>query len=111
MKTGELSIDDLVAAKVKEELSKYQGCYRRISDEWIKLRKEINDYIRNDMKTLTGMSYTTCQNSIYTPIRIILGVSRIDEINDDQAKIARDVFYYVKCMVERHNQKNKEETK
>ena len=101
----ELSIDELVSLKVKEELEKYQRVGKRLSDGWLNLRKEIDEFIRNNMKKRTGMSFATCQNSIYSPIKIILGINRIDEMTDDQAEVARDIFYYIKNMVELHNQK------
>ncbi|MGK9332603.1 hypothetical protein QQG09_09145, partial [Melissococcus plutonius] len=101
----QLSIDELVELKVKAEMSKYQLDHRRVSDEWIKLRNEINDYIRYEMELLTKMSYATCQNAIYNPIKIILGVSRIDDMTDAQTAIAKQVFLYIKDMTETYNKK------
>lgn len=106
MNTNDLSIDELVSLKVKEELSKYQGNYRRVSDGWVELRKEIDTYIREEMREQTKMSYTTCQNSIYGPIKIIIGVSRVDMMTNEQARIARDIYKYVQAMVRRYNKRN-----
>ncbi|MGK9301503.1 hypothetical protein [Melissococcus plutonius] len=101
----QLSIDKLVELKVKSEMSKYQLNHRRISDEWLKLRNEISNYIQHEMMLLTEMSYVTCQNAIYNPIKIILGVNRIDDITGAQTVIAKQVFLYIKNMTEKYNKK------
>lgn len=104
---NDLSIDDLVALKVKEELSKYDKRYQRISDGWLKLRKEIRTYIMNEMRDRTGLSFYTCQKAFYDPIKVILGISRIDEMTDEQALIARDVYLFIRNKLEANNTKRR----
>lgn len=106
MDKTEILIDELVTLKVREELAKYQNPTKRISDGWLKLRHEINTYISEEMCHRTHMSHSTCLNAIYSPIKIILGISRIDEMTSEEAAIARDVFNYLRHMTKVYNQKN-----
>lgn len=100
-----LSIDDLVALKVKEELAKYDKRHIRISDGWLKLRKEISDYINFEMRDATGMGFYACQKVFYDPIKAVTGVGRIDELSDEQVEVANEVFVYLRRMIARYNHK------
>jgi len=94
--TGKLSIDELVAIKVKEELSKYAPNYKPVSKEWVELRKEIDSFIRNTMIGKSKYSYSTCQNQIYTTIRSITECSRIDMLEGQDVETARRIFNFYK---------------
>lgn len=93
---SKLSIDELVALKVKEELSKYAPNYKPVSKEWIELRKEINDFIHDEMVKKSKYSYSTCSSQIYTTIRSITECSRVDDLEGQDIETARRVFEFYK---------------
>lgn len=98
------SIEEFVAFKVKQELSKQKPKQRQISKKWLDLRKEINDFVKSELEIRTNMSYNYCQQTFYLPIKSILGIDRIDDMTDEQAVIASKVVDYISNMVIYHNQ-------
>ncbi|ANZ98146.1 hypothetical protein BFC20_10740 [Brochothrix thermosphacta] len=89
------SIEEFVAFKVKQELSKQKPKQRQISKKWLDLRKEINDFVKSELEIRTNMSYNYCQQTLYLPIKSILGIDRIDDMTDEQAVIASKVVDYI----------------
>lgn len=99
MEENKLSIDELIAVKVQQELAKYRPSHRKISDGWLNLREEILSYCRDNNNIAHKdkfYTYESVKQSIYAPIRYILKLSRLDDMTEEQAVIAREVFEYIK---------------
>lgn len=92
----EMTIDQLVEMKVKEELAKHRLEPRKISQSWLDLRKEIDEYIKNNKYRDDNIQYSTLLSTIHKPIKWILGLRKIDEMTDEQSVVAREVFYYLR---------------
>lgn len=63
---------------------------------WLELRKDIADYCHLTKYKQTNRSFATLQNFIYSAIKFALGISRLSEMTDSQAMIAREVFEFLK---------------
>lgn len=63
---------------------------------WLELRKDIADYCHLTKYKQANRSFATLQNFIYSAIKFALGISRLSEMTDSQAMIAREVFEFLK---------------
>ncbi|KRL84029.1 hypothetical protein [Ligilactobacillus apodemi] len=64
--------------------------------EWLKLRKEIDEYCHSTKYQENNRSYATLQNFIYSAIKFALGISRLSEMTNVEAEVAREVFEFLK---------------
>lgn len=92
---NEMTIEELIEKKVQEELSKYRTEPRRLSDGWLTLRKQITIYIHENTRE-NNISFSGLQEVFYKPIKYILGLKRIDEMTNEQAIVAREIFEFLK---------------
>lgn len=63
---------------------------------WLELRKDIADYCHLTKYQQTNRIFATLQSFIYSAIKFSLGISRLSEMSDAQAVIAREVFEFLK---------------
>ena len=78
-----------IALKVYE-LSKNDN-EPKISPDWRKLSKEIQEFIKVRVKK-DGIGYMTIQDAIYRPIKYVLGLKDVRQITADQVPTARKIF-------------------
>lgn len=90
---SEEDIDKMVEEKVNEILRKKE---RKVCKEWIKLRGEIDTWCRVHGDYSNRRSYQTLQSLIYSTLKFVTGVSRIDEIDESNIRQARDAWNYLK---------------
>ena len=93
-----VTIDELVQKKVAEELAKYDYVPKpAVSEKWKKLRKEISYYCDvNASQRNNEDGATTIKDAIYKAIRWSVDIHRINEMSDEQAESARNVFEFIK---------------
>ena len=82
-----------IALKVYE-LSKKNN-EPKISPDWRKLSKEIQEFIKVRVKK-DGIGYMTIQDAIYRPIKYVLGLKDVRQITADQVPTARKIFEFIK---------------
>ena len=82
-----------IALKVYE-LSKKDN-EPKISPDWRKLSKEIQEFIKVRVKK-DGIGYMTIQDAIYRPIKYVLGLKDVRQITADQVPTARKIFEFIK---------------
>ena len=82
-----------IALKVYE-LSKKDN-EPKISPDWRKLSKEIQEFIKVRVKK-DGIGYMTIQDAIYRPIKYVLGLKDVRQITADQVPTARKIFELIK---------------
>lgn len=82
-----------IALKVYE-LSKKDN-EPKISPDWRKLSKEIQEFIKVRVKK-DGIGYMTIQDAIYRPIKYVLGLKDVRQITADQVPAARKIFEFIK---------------
>ncbi|WP_304682809.1 hypothetical protein [uncultured Limosilactobacillus sp.] len=82
-----------IALKVYE-LSKKDN-ESKISPDWRKLSKEIQEFIKVRVKK-DGIGYMTIQDAIYRPIKYVLGLKDVRQITADQVPTARKIFEFIK---------------
>ena len=82
-----------IALKVYE-LSKKDN-EPKISPDWRKLSKEIQEFIKVRVKK-DGIGYMTIQDAIYRPIKYVLGLKNVRQITADQVPTARKIFEFIK---------------
>lgn len=82
-----------IALKVYE-LSKKDN-EPKISPDWRKLSKEIQEFIKVQVKK-DGIGYMTIQDAIYRPIKYVLGLKDVRQITADQVPTARKIFEFIK---------------
>lgn len=82
-----------IALKVYE-LSKKDN-ESKISPDWRKLSKEIQEFIKVRVKK-DGIGYMTIQDAIYRPIKYVLGLKNVRQITADQVPTARKIFEFIK---------------
>ena len=82
-----------IALKVYE-LSKKDN-EPKISPDWRKLSKEIQEFIKARVKK-DGIGYMTIQDAIYRPIKYVLGLKDVRQITADQVPTARKIFEFIK---------------
>lgn len=89
-----------IALKVYE-LSKKDN-EPKISPDWRKLSDEIRDFIKSRTANTNkdGVGYATIQNSIYMPIKYVLGLKDVRQITADQVPTARKIFEFIKALKE-----------
>lgn len=63
---------------------------------WLELRKDIADYCHLTKQKQANRSFATLQSFIYSAIKFSLGISRLSDMSDAQAVIAREVFEFLK---------------
>ena len=71
--------------------------------EWISLRHEIEEWAtdyRLPYQVPSASNYRNLKISVYTPIKLVLGIKSIDNIKSDQVPKARKIFYKVKAICE-----------
>lgn len=90
---SEEDIDRIVEKKVKAVLQKKE---KKTCAEWLKLRKEIDTWCHVHGDYSNRRSYQTLQNLIYSTLKFVTGVSRIDEIDESNIWQARDAWNYLK---------------
>ncbi|MCP9313844.1 hypothetical protein [Liquorilactobacillus satsumensis] len=92
---SEPTLDELVEMKVNKILRKKgYSDKRRICAGWLKLSAEISEYCTENVEP--GFAFSYVQNSIYYPIKYVLGLRRIDDIAEQDIKLARAIFYFIK---------------
>lgn len=67
----------------------------KISPDWRKLSKEIQEFIKVRVKK-DGIGYMTIQDAIYRPIKYVLGLKDVRQITADQVPTARKIFEFIK---------------
>lgn len=74
----------------------------KISPDWRKLSDEIRDFIKSRTANTNkdGVGYMTIQNSIYMPIKYILGLKDVRQITADQVPTARKIFEFIRALKE-----------
>ena len=82
-----------IALKVYE-LSKKDN-EPKISPDWRKLSKEIQEFIKVRVKK-DGIGYMTIQDAIYRPIKYVLGLKDVRQITADQVPTARKILEFIK---------------
>lgn len=82
-----------IALKVYE-LSKKDN-EPKISPDWRKLSKKIQEFIKVRVKK-DGIGYMTIQDAIYRPIKYVLGLKDVRQITADQVPTARKIFEFIK---------------
>ena len=82
-----------IALKVYE-LSKKDN-EPKISPDWRKLSKEIQEFIKVRVKK-DGIGYMSIQDAIYRPIKYVLGLKDVRQITADQVPTARKIFEFIK---------------
>lgn len=86
-----------IALKVYE-LSKKDN-EPKISPDWRKLSKEIQEFIKVRVKK-DGIGYMTIQDAIYRPIKYVLGLKDVRQITADQVPTARKIFEFIRALKE-----------
>lgn len=81
-----------IAMMTVEMLNQNNG--PKISPDWQKLSKEIDKYIKANMQR--GNGYGKIRDSIYFPIKYVLGLKDIRQITADQVPTARKIFEFIK---------------
>lgn len=90
-------IAEMVVSMLKQEKSE-----QKIADEWLKLRKDIELYCREEEDQYrTCVRFTTLIAKIYDSIRAVLNIQRIEEIRNEDVPEARKVFEFIKSERER----------
>lgn len=90
----EKDLKRMIDERVEERLQRAkQPVY---CEGWIELRKDIADYCHLTKCDQNNRSFATLQNFIYSAIKFSLGISRLSEMSDAQAVIAREVFEFLK---------------
>lgn len=67
----------------------------KISPDWRKLSKEIEQYSMLGKKQL-GVGYQSVHNAIFYPIKFVLRLKNINDMTADQVPIAREIFEFIK---------------
>ena len=91
---SEEDIDKMVEEKVKEILRSKEK--KKVFKGWEQLRDEIDTWCHIHTDYSSRRSYQTLQNFIYSTLKFVTGVSRIDEIDESNIRQARDAWEYLK---------------
>lgn len=96
-------VNQLVDEKVQEIL-KTENKPKTYSG-WIRLRNEISDWCHKNADKQNNRSYQTLKDLIYSTLKFVTGVSRIDEIDESNIEVASITWAFLKA----HNPIQKED--
>lgn len=99
--------NELYKLQRRDELVEKDSLY---CDGWIKLRKEINDWIHSNINR-SEYSYSSLQMQIYGAVKFVTGCKGgLREMTNEQSKGARWIFEQMKDGFEKYgtNQKRRE---
>lgn len=90
---SEEDINRIVEEKVQAILQSREE--KKVCEEWIRLRNEINEWCHENANKQKNRSYQTLQNLIYSTLKFVTGVSRIDEIDENNIDEARRAWEFL----------------